>query len=370
VQCAGALLGIFGSSTSAAALWDSSPVACQYTINSSARQGVPLGPPAFDTTGTYPATMEVSMSTDIAGATIFYTYSDSGYVPPTHDGPSLTGSTLVYSQPIIVNPGTVGFFGAVVYVNGVGDSDVSQFTADNSASGAMAAADPGDIDLLLSLPTLAVDPSVDTSSTGVGTGTTGTSTVGSQRNVTYNLDKAGNRLSVVDNGATKNYAPNNLNQYTAVQGSTVTNGSEHELFSYQGISYKYINDERLRKVTAGNNSYQLAYDALGRCVKRTVNNATNYYIYDGEKAILNYNSGGAIVARNLYGRGIDEILMRTDNVLHQTYYFQQDHEGSVTHLTDGTGTVTEKYKYDGRSTFRNEHRSLTGGIARTGDDYR
>ena len=73
---------------------------------------------------------------------------------------------------------------------------------------------------------------------------------------------------------------------------------------------------------------------------------TNYYIYDGEKAILNYNSGGAIVARNLYGRGIDEILMRTDNVLHQTYYFQQDHEGSVTHLTDGTGTVTEKYKYD------------------------
>jgi RHS repeat-associated protein len=38
--------------------------------------------------------------------------------------------------------------------------------------------------------------------------------------------------------------------------------------------------------------------------------------------------------------------LRTDNVLHQTYYFKQDHEGSVTHLTDGTGTVIEKYKYD------------------------
>jgi RHS repeat-associated protein len=30
----------------------------------------------------------------------------------------------------------------------------------------------------------------------------------------------------------------------------------------------------------------------------------------------------------------------------QPFYFQQDHEGSVTHLTDGTGTVVEKYKYD------------------------
>jgi YD repeat-containing protein len=92
-----------------------------------------------------------------------------------------------------------------------------------------------------------------------------------QRSVTYNLDKAGNRTSIVDNGATKNYTPNNLNQYTAAQGSTVTNGSEHELVSYQGVSYTYINDERLKTVTAGSNSYQLAYDAVGRCVKRTLN---------------------------------------------------------------------------------------------------
>ncbi len=52
---------------------------------------------------------------------------------------------------------------------------------------------------------------------------------------------------------------------------------------------------------------------------------------------------------NLYGKGIDEILERgaygTDNQWHW-YYFQQDHEGSVTHLTDWTGAIIERYRYD------------------------
>jgi RHS repeat-associated protein len=128
----------------------------------------------------------------------------------------------------------------------------------------------------------------------------------------------------------------------------VTNGSEHEVASYQGVSYAYINDERLKTVTSGSNSYQLAYDALGRCVKRTLNGVTIYYIYDGEKPVLEYNTSGAIVGRNLYGKAIDEILMRSDPTVNsgQPFYSQQDHEGSVTHLTNASGAVIEKYKYD------------------------
>jgi YD repeat-containing protein len=167
--------------------------------------------------------------------------------------------------------------------------------------------------------------------------------------VTYTLDKAGNRTSIVDTGVTKSYTPNNLNQYTAAEGTAVTNGSEHEVASYQGVSYAYINDERLKTVTSGSNSYQLAYDALGRCVKRTLNGVTTYYIYDGEKPVLEYNTSGAIVGRNLYGKAIDEIVLRVDYVVNpagQAYYYQQDHEGSVTHLTNSSGAVIEKYRYD------------------------
>jgi RHS repeat-associated protein len=78
-----------------------------------------------------------------------------------------------------------------------------------------------------------------------------------------------------------------------------------------------------------------------------------------------------IVGRNVHGKGIDEpsewgaremdgqacegsrraepertsqILMRTYGA--QTYYFQQDQNGNVTHLTNATGAIVEKYKYD------------------------
>jgi RHS repeat-associated protein len=162
--------------------------------------------------------------------------------------------------------------------------------------------------------------------------------------VTYVLDKAGNRTGIHDGGVVKYYTPNTLNQYTAAEGDTVTNGSEHEITSYQNISYTYINDERLSKIATSGLNYWLYYDALGRCVKRTLNGVTTYYIYDGERPIMEYNSGGALVGRNLYGKGIDEILHRAYG--NQSYYFQQDRNGNVTHLTDVSGAIVEKYKYD------------------------
>jgi RHS repeat-associated protein len=182
------------------------------------------------------------------------------------------------------------------------------------------------------------------------------------RSVTYNLDKAGNRTSIVDTGTTKTYTPNILNQYTAVEGLSVTNGSEHEIASYQGANYTYINDERPSSVTDGINIYSVAYDALGRCIRRTYNADTAYYIYDGEKPILEYYAGTNI-ARSVYGKGIDEILMRTDYVLNQTYYYQQDHEGSITHLTDASGNVIEKYRYDafGTPTYYDGSGTQIGG---------
>ncbi len=172
----------------------------------------------------------------------------------------------------------------------------------------------------------------------------------SGRNVAYVLDKAGNRTSVTDNvNGNATYAPNIVNQYTSMAGSPVTNGSEHEIRTYNSVTYSYINDERLKHVTSGSNNYSLYYDALGRCVKRVVNGAITYYIYDGEKPILEYRSTDlGNPAKNVYGKGIDEILMRFDPTLTQnkTFYYQQDHEGSVTHLLSTSGDVIEKYKYD------------------------
>jgi hypothetical protein len=52
----------------------------------------------------------------------------------------------------------------------------------------------------------------------------------------------------------------------------------------------------------------------------------------------------------VYGKGIDEILMRWDATVQdpdlRTFYYQQDHQGSVRYLTKPDGTILESYRYD------------------------
>jgi RHS repeat-associated protein len=156
----------------------------------------------------------------------------------------------------------------------------------------------------------------------------------------------------VDNNVTSTYSPNAINQYTTGAGSSVVNGPEHEIQTYSGVTYGYINDERLRSAAAGTTTYSMVYDALGRCVKRSISSGpTTYYIYDGEKPILEYDSGGTSAGVNVYGKGVDEILERV--AAGAVYYPQQNHEGSVTFLTDTSGNVIERYRYDafGAPTF-------------------
>lgn len=168
--------------------------------------------------------------------------------------------------------------------------------------------------------------------------------VNPNRNVGYNWDYQGNRTSVVDTGVTTTYTQNAtadaLNQYTTVGAASVSNGVNHEITAYAGVAYQYINDGRLTHVTSGPNVYDIKYDALGRAVKRTLNQSTTYYFYDGEKAI---NETGAALASNLYGLGIDEIVIRytSSNI----FYYYQDHEGSVTHVLSAT-SASESYRYD------------------------
>jgi RHS repeat-associated protein len=194
--------------------------------------------------------------------------------------------------------------------------------------------------------------------------------------LTYNLDNKGNRTSVVDNNVSSSYTPNVIDQYSpTAAGSSIVNGSEHEIKTYDGVTYTYINDERLQQVSDGMNIYSLVYDALGRCVKRTLQysgqetlrptptpreppsptprpsatpnsgDMTTYYIYDGDKPILEYDAtSGALVGSNVYGKGVDEILGRV--AVGSVYYPQQNHESSVTLLTDTNGNAIERYRYD------------------------
>ncbi len=92
--------------------------------------------------------------------------------------------------------------------------------------------------------------------------------------------------------------------------------------------------------------------ALGRCVKHVLNGAVTYYVYDGAHPIMEYEAThGTEVGNWVYGRGIDEVLARSNNG--QGQYFLQDRLGNTSAIIGGaeggpgfTGKVLEFYRYD------------------------
>jgi RHS repeat-associated protein len=86
-----------------------------------------------------------------------------------------------------------------------------------------------------------------------------------------------------------------------------------------------------------------AYGYLGRRIAKTVDAATTSYIYDGDQVIIEYDGGGQVIRRYVYGHGIDQpIAIVTPTV---EYYYHFDGLGSVIALSDSTGNVVETYAY-------------------------
>ena len=167
---------------------------------------------------------------------------------------------------------------------------------------------------------------------------------GADRTVGYAYDATGNRTSVSDtvNGSTS-YTPNNLNQYTAVNGTTYGYDANGNLTGGNGL---YLHDAQNRLITAqvGATTVQFSYDSRNRVVEREVNGTQYYYVYDGWNLIEERNSSGTVLASYVHGVRQDELLSKTSTL--GTVYYQHNALGSVTDLTNATGTVVEKYKYD------------------------
>ena len=89
----------------------------------------------------------------------------------------------------------------------------------------------------------------------------------------------------------------------------------------------------------------IAYDAKNRVVSRTWNGATTFFVYDGWNLIAEYTSAGTLQAKCVHGLGSDEHIAKID-ATYGTVYSHQDGLGSVVALTDNTGNVLERYRYD------------------------
>jgi YD repeat-containing protein len=70
--------------------------------------------------------------------------------------------------------------------------------------------------------------------------------------------------------------------------------------SYQNITYSYINNGQLTQVQGNGSTYKMNYDALGKCVSRTLNGSVTYYYYYGEKPIQERDVNGRTSGSNLH----------------------------------------------------------------------
>ncbi len=198
-------------------------------------------------------------------------------------------------------------------------------------------------------------------------------------NITYTLDKAGNRLNVTGDNHPGDYTLNNtlpepadyqMNQYTTTPVGNFSydkNGNRTAETSgattLRTFSYDYAN--RLVAINNGSTGAPIAvygYDALGRRIlKGTQSGATlntTRYIYDGDEVIEERDGGGNVTASFTHGGTCGHYTQvvwadsyRTGCRIVTTkrngtnYWPHTDADGSTVALTLDNGTVAERYEY-------------------------
>jgi YD repeat-containing protein len=195
-------------------------------------------------------------------------------------------------------------------------------------------------------------------------------------NITYTLDKAGNRLNVTGDNHPGAYTLSNtlpepadfqVNQYTTTPVGNFSydrNGNRKAETSgattLRTFSYDYAN--RLVAINSGASGAPIAgygYDALGRRILKGTQSGgtfnTTRYVYDGDEVIEERDGAGVVKATNqghhragFCGFKVAHLLstrflMQTRNGTN--YWPAADAAGSTVALTLDNGTVAERYEY-------------------------
>ena len=98
------------------------------------------------------------------------------------------------------------------------------------------------------------------------------------------------------------------------------------------------------------------YDALGRRISKNLNGyLITRFVHDGERLIEERDGENGLVASYAHGPGSDEVLTRRrwSGGAASDIFYHSNSLGSVAAVTDSTGAVIERYKYDayGQVTF-------------------
>jgi RHS repeat-associated protein len=208
-------------------------------------------------------------------------------------------------------------------------------------------------------------------------------------NTSYQLDAAGNRISLTTDSSIVNYSTNQLNQYTEVDGTPYSYDGNGNLRNNGTSNYVYDAENRLIRAYTDGSFIEFDYDPFGRRITKYMYSGVEMhkltkpkdgggasppplgpvnpmpvkviyngsYVYDGNQVIMEFdNQSGQLLRRFICSPKLDEpISMRTDT---ETYYYHFDGLGSVVALSDASGLEAETYSYSPYGSVN--HPSLVG----------
>ncbi|MEM5777859.1 MAG: RHS repeat-associated core domain-containing protein [Candidatus Aenigmatarchaeota archaeon] len=170
-------------------------------------------------------------------------------------------------------------------------------------------------------------------------------------------DPAGNRLSSVETWAqspSRSYVPNNLNQYSSVNGVNYTYDADGNLLSNGIRNFVWDIRNRLIEVVNGSKTVSYKYDhndlRISKEVVGTIHELSRYY-YDGSLLLAEKDESGKI--QKVYindGEGILSMVRYVYNnngtfSHHQRMYYLYDSLGSVSVVTGEDGKPLQEYYY-------------------------
>jgi RHS repeat-associated protein len=199
-------------------------------------------------------------------------------------------------------------------------------------------------------------------------------TQGTTTTESYTYDAVGNRLSSL---SVPSYNYNSSNELTSTSAASFTydnNGNTLSKTSSGAVTqYTWDFDNRLSSVvlpgTGGTANFK--YDPFGRRIQKAFTQGstttTTNYIYDGSNSIEEVDQNGAVLARYTQAPGIDEPLAELRSGT--TSYYQQDGLGSVTSLSNSTGSLANTYVYDSFGNITTSTGTAINPFQYTGRDF-
>jgi len=187
--------------------------------------------------------------------------------------------------------------------------------------------------------------------------------VGNRDPSTWTYD-VGNRLT--DDGIYTYTYDANGNQLTKTEKANPSNIT----------TYTYDPENRLISVQHGADSAQYTYDGLDRRIQKDVSGTKTRYIYDHGDILLEYDGTNVLRARWMPGPGTDDpLMMERDTNGNGTFEsterftYHADALGSITELTDTTGSTVRSYYYDTFGQLANQLGTLPNPYTYTAREY-